>query len=432
MSTKEKWMKKTGAYPASDARDADTLAKVTSSGGQVEEKSILVHESLRGAAGVRTAGGPTPPMEVVIDPNEEIDNDILRQYEFNQLVGRGTYGVVWKARSKATRKHVAFKKLFHCWRNQTDAQRTYREIMYLHAFNGHDNAAKLREVMRSKDTKHLYLIFEYMGADLFMVARAQILQENHKQYVTYQIMKFLKYIHSSEVIHRDLKPSNITISENCHVRVGDFGMMRSVDGIGTSSDVTRQIMTDYCAPRWYRAPEMIVGAQRYGKPVDMWGLGCVVAELINGKPVAPGIGALDQLSKILAITGRPTPEDIASTDSPFAGVMMGDVRQPEPISLSEMFPKASAEALDLMRLLFQFNPKRRLTVEKALRHPYVVDFHNPDDEPLFPDGALQHAMEDNIKFKSTDYKERLFQDMKKYHKQKLTREWVMPPNFMTS
>ena len=155
-------MKKTGAYPASDARDADTLAKVRSSGGKVEEKSILVHESLRGAAGVRTAGGPTPATEVTLDPNEEIDNDVLRQYEFNQLVGRGTYGVVWKARSKASRKHVAFKKLFHCWRNQTDAQRAYREIMYLHAFNGHDNAAKLRKVMKSNDTKHIYMVFEYI------------------------------------------------------------------------------------------------------------------------------------------------------------------------------------------------------------------------------------------------------------------------------
>ena len=270
-----------------------------------------------------------------------------------------------------------------------------------------------------------------MQTDLFLLARAQVLEENHKQYVAYQIMKFLKYIHSAEVIHRDLKPSNIFINENCHVRVGDFGMMRSVSGLNDSTDVTRQILTDYVGTRWYRAPEIIVGAQQYSKPVDMWALGLVIAELILGKAVAAGNGAMDQLSKILRITGRPTVEDIQSINSPFAKTMIMDVKQPEPMSLSEMFPKASAEALDLLRLLLQFNPKRRLTVEKALRHPYVVDFHNPDDEPVFPGGALTLPCEDNVKFKSIYYKSRLFDDLKAYHKQKLTREWVMTPNFMT-
>ena len=431
-TTKESWLKQTGAYPQSDARDAETHAIVPTSSGVAEDKAIMMHESLRGAAGVRTAGGPNFQPEVNLDPNEEVDRHILQQWEFNQLLGRGAYGVVWKVRNKKTRKHEAFKKLYHCWRNQSDSQRTYREIMYLHAFKGHDNAALLKELMPSQDSKHLYLVFEYMGADLFAVAKAKILQENHKQYVVYQIMKFLKYIHSAEVIHRDLKPSNIMINENCHVRVGDFGLMRSVDGLGESTDVTRQIMTDYVATRWYRAPEMIVGAQRYSKPVDMWALGCVLAELINGKPMCPGISAMHQLSLILGVTGRPTPEDIKNIDSPFAGIMLADVKQPQPTSLSEMFPTASAEALDLLRLLLLFNPKRRLTVEQGLRHPYVVDFHNPDDEPVFPGGALQHAAEDNIKFKATEYKDRLFHDLKKYHKQKLTREWVQPPNFMTS
>lgn len=431
MTTKEKWMEKKGAYPESNARDATIMAQVKTNSGEVEEKAIMVHKSLRGAAGARTAGGNPPKPFVRIDPNEEIDNDILRQYEFNQLLGRGAYGVVWKVRSKATRKHLAFKKLYHCWRNQTDAQRTYREILYLHEFGKHDNSVMLREIHPDSSNDHLYCIFEYMQTDLFLLAKAQVLQENHKQYVAYQIMKFLKYIHSAEVIHRDLKPSNIFINENCHIRVGDFGMMRSVDGLGKTDDVTRQIMTDYIGTRWYRAPEMILGAQKYSKPVDMWSLGLIVAELILGKAVAPGISAMDQLSQILRITGRPTVEDIQSIDSPFAKTMIMDVKQPEPMSLSEMFPKASAEALDLLRLLLQFNPKRRLSVEQALRHPYVVDFHNPDDEPVFPGGALQLPCEDNIKFKSIYYKSRLFDDLKAYHKQKLTREWVMTPNFMT-
>ena len=100
MSTKEKWLKQTGAYPESNARDARILAQVKTNSGDVEEKAIMVHPSLRGAAGARTAGGQPPKPFVRIDPNEEIDNDILRQYEFNQLLGRGAYGVVWKVRAK--------------------------------------------------------------------------------------------------------------------------------------------------------------------------------------------------------------------------------------------------------------------------------------------------------------------------------------------
>ena len=146
------------------------------------------------------------------------------------------------------------------------------------------------------------------------------------------------------------------------------------------------------AAHWHalkQAPEIVLGSVLYSTAVDLWSLGCIIGEMIsNGRPLCPGTDTLDQVSRICAITGRPTEEDIEATKSPFAASMLQDVKLADPQALSEMFPEASAEALDLMRLCLQFSPTRRVEADQALRHPYVVDFHNPDDEPL--SGGIIH------------------------------------------
>jgi mitogen-activated protein kinase 15 len=129
-----------------------------------------------------------------------------------------------------------------------------------------------------------------METDLHHVIRANILQEIHKQYVVYQIIKCLKYIHSSEIIHRDLKPSNILINSECHVKVADFGLARSVAAQGEDTNIK---LTDYVATRWYRAPEILLGSTKYSKAVDMWSVGCILGELILGKPIFPGTSTLN-------------------------------------------------------------------------------------------------------------------------------------------
>ena len=124
-----------------------------------------------------------------------------------------------------------------------------------------------------------------MEADLHAVIRANILEKIHKQYVVYQILKAIKYIHSGNLIHRDLKPSNILINSECLIKIADFGLARSV---ASGRKRLLEIHTEYIATRWYRAPEIVLGSTKYQKPVDMWSVGCIIGEMIIGKPVFPG------------------------------------------------------------------------------------------------------------------------------------------------
>lgn len=365
-----------------------------------------------------------------LSPEETVPEAILRKYEFCQKLSYGAYSVVWKVREKSSRRFVALKKLYQCFRNAEDAQLTYRELMYLHEFKGHDNIVLLKDIIGDKTTNDIWLSFGYMGADLRAAIAAEVLGDTHKKYVIYQILRGLKILHTGGVIHRDIKPSNILIDENCHVRIADLASCRSLSESAVQG-VNRDMLTQYVGSRWYRSPECILGSQTYGTPVDIWGLGCVLAEMISGKPMFPGKSTLDQLRCIIQITGRPTIEDIQSTGSPIAEVIMADVIQPEPVALSELYPDASAESLDMIRMMLQYNPHRRVQVSQALRHPYVVDFHNPDDEPTHPH-IVKLPMRDHHRHSSDYSRKATWEDLKGYHVQKQEREYHMEVSFQDS
>lgn len=225
-------------------------------------------------------------------------------------VGSGAYGHVWKVRDRKTGEILALKKIFDAFQHSTDAQRTYREIMFLRMFS-HPNIIKLYHVLRAENDKDIYLVFECMEADLHNAIREGILQDLHRQYVIYQCVLALKYLHSGEVIHRDLKPSNVLLNSSCKVKLCDFGLVRSVAKEETASPV----LTEYVATRWYRAPEILLGSNEYSKSVDLWSLGCIIAEMVLNKPIFPGNSTLHQLEKILSFTGKPSNEDIDSIRS---------------------------------------------------------------------------------------------------------------------
>lgn len=196
------------------------------------------------------------------------------------------------------------------------------------------------------------------------------------------------------------------------MKVADFGLARSLD----KRPDQQPLLTDYVATRWYRAPEILLGSNNYTKGVDMWSLGCILAELLLGKPVFPGTSTLNQLDRVMEVTGRPSTEDIESINSPLAPTMLESLPPAKARRLRDMFPTASDDALDMVRNLLQFNPGRRLSAEQALRHPYVAQFHNAEDEPVCT-RRISIPIDDNQKFSIREYRNKLYSDIHRRKKE---------------
>ena len=237
---------------------------------------------------------------------EDFDEKILARYEMGDRIGKGTYGTVYKCFDKVTNSYVAIKKTYEALCNKDDSLRTLREIKLYEHFRGHPNIIKLLNVVKGENNRDVYLIFELMEANLSNVIRAKILSEQHIKYVTYQILKAMKCIHSSDIMLRDLKPSNILINSDCKLKLSDFTLAKSTN----ISDEYRQNITDYMSLRYYKAPEILLTANTYDQSVDMWTIGCLIGEIINGKVVFPGSGTVNQITLIIELIGKPTPEDI--------------------------------------------------------------------------------------------------------------------------
>ena len=143
--------------------------------------------------------------------HEKIESHIAKRFEIVKKIGSGAYGIVWKVVDKRTHRPFALKKNFDAFQNSTDAQRTYREIMFLQQFK-HPNIVELKQVIKSNQERDIYILFEFMDIDLYTLIRENMLGDQHRRYIIYQTAKAIHYLHSAELIHRDIKPSNVLVN----------------------------------------------------------------------------------------------------------------------------------------------------------------------------------------------------------------------------
>ncbi|XP_070337931.1 mitogen-activated protein kinase 15 isoform X8 [Equus asinus] len=446
---------------------------------------------------VQPRGVPGPRAPRAGMSASEVDRHVAQRYLLQRRLGKGAYGIVWKAVDRRTGEVVAIKKIFDAFRDKTDAQsstpatpwsggyvgdqhqllwissmsasflllthtrvsvsfqRTFREIMLLQEFGDHPNIIRLLDVIRAENDRDIYLVLESMDTDLnAVICKGGLLKDIHKRYIFYQLLRATKFIHSGHVIHRDQKPSNVLLDSSCLVKLCDFGLARSLSGLPEGPE--GQALTEYVATRWYRAPEVLLSASRYTPGVDMWSLGCILGEMLRGKPLFPGTSTLHQLELILETIPPPSKEDIwgwspASPPKPAEKSLHGregrlqSSLSPHPpallitspsgahsadlLALGSSYsasvltrlgsrprqtldtllpPDTPPEALDLLRRLLVFAPDKRLSAAQALRHPYVQRFHCPAREWTL-EADVRLPVQEGVQLSAPEYRNFLYQ-----------------------
>lgn len=274
-----------------------------------------------------------------------------------------------------------------------------REIKLLKCMN-HPNVIGLLEI-KAPAPNIVYLVFEYLDFDLSGMLQYPHFRPSVPQIkaIIQQILEALAYVHSKGIVHRDLKGSNVLISRSGVVKLADFGLAKAFihpDSVSPSAEIETQsrsyVMTNRVVTLWYRPPEILLGSISYGPEIDIWGAGCILLELLGGRPAFPG---QDEIGQLEAITSRlgPLPNTAYRSYSdcyPWLQ-MIGDVLQSEPHSPSsprydnflqdEFGDRLGKEGLELITAMLQMDPTKRILANAALSHPWFKTNPQPSELP---------------------------------------------------
>lgn len=287
----------------------------------------------------------------------------MEDYEKLEKIGEGTYGVVYKARNKKTGKLAALKKIRLESEEEGVPSTAVREISLLRELR-HPNIVDLEDILHQEN--RIYLVFEFMAMDLkkYMDTVQGSLRPMIVKSYTYQILQGIEFCHARRVLHRDLKPQNLLIDNKGAIKLADFGLGRAF-GIPVRA-YTHEVVT-----LWYRAPEVLLGSQRYSCPVDMWSLACIFAEMAMKRPLFYGDSEIDQLFKIFRLMGTPN-------ETVWPGVRELPDFKPtfpswSPKNLKDVVTGLSNDGCELLKSMLIYNPGDRLSARRAMSHPYFND-----------------------------------------------------------
>ncbi|KAL5998167.1 hypothetical protein ACLOJK_009105 [Asimina triloba] len=319
--------------------------------------------------------------------------------EFERLnkIDEGTYGVVYRARDKKTDKVVALKKVKMEKEKEGFPLTSLREINILLSFH-HPSIVDVKEVVVGSNLDSIFMVMEYMEHDLkaLMETMKQPFSQSEVKCLMLQLLEGVKYLHDNWVLHRDLKTSNLLLNNRGELKICDFGLARQYGS--PLKPYTHLVVT-----LWYRAPELLLGAKQYSTAIDMWSLGCIMAELLAKEPLFNGKTEFDQLDKIFRTLGTPNSK-IWPEFAELPGVKVNFVKQPYN-KLREKFPPTSfsgqptlSEAgFDLLNKLLTYDPKKRITAEAALNHEWFREVPLPKSKDFMPTFPAQHAQDRRLR-----------------------------------
>ncbi|XP_055797214.1 cyclin-dependent kinase-like 5 isoform X2 [Salvelinus fontinalis] len=299
--------------------------------------------------------------------------DVMNKFEVLGIVGEGAYGVVLKCRHKETNEIVAIKKFKDSEENEEVKETTLRELKMLRTLK-QENIVELKEAFRRRGK--LYLVFEYVEKNMLELLEELpngVPSDKVRNYI-YQLIKAIHWCHQNDIVHRDIKPENLLISSDDVLKLCDFGFARNL------SEGNDANYTEYVATRWYRSPELLLGAP-YGKSVDMWSVGCILGELSDGQPLFPGESEIDQLFTIQKVLGPlPTEQMKLFYNNPrFHGLRFPAVNHPTTLE-RKYLGFISGALLDLMktpRLVERPGPPTPTPVRSSKRKPHHTDNSAP-------------------------------------------------------
>ena len=290
---------------------------------------------------------------------------IADRYQIIQKCGEGAYGKVYLATDLKNNASVAIKKIKLGSVEEGVPISSIREMSLLKELN-HRNVVKLMDVIHLENK--IVLVFEYVNQDLKKLLKGyqgQGLETKLYKSLLYQFIKGIYYVHKLKILHRDLKSENLLVSNEGILKIADFGLAR---GFGLP---IKQFRNDVVS-LWYRAPDILLGNENYSTSVDMWSVGCIFAEMVNGSIFFQAYSEKDQIKKIFSMLGTPNVKDVPVYET-FSGWKEETWENYKPVPWKELVPRLDANGIDLLKKLLCYDPEKRISAADALEHPFFKD-----------------------------------------------------------
>lgn len=317
------------------------------------------------------------PLTANLKREDSAGSRSVDSYEQLNLIGEGTYGIVYRAKNVKTGEIVALKKIRMEREKSGLPICSVREIRLLQDLR-HKNIVELIEVVVGEELESMYLVMQYCEQDLASLVdnMKQPFNEPQVKCIMLQLLQGLNYLHEHYIVHRDLKVANLLMTDEGCLKIADFGLARTFE-------VPTQAMTPTVVTLWYRPPELLFGIKQQTTAIDMWSAGCIFGELLLNKPLLPGQSELNQIDHIVNLLGEPS-ETIWPGFSKLPLARKISLKHQPYNNLKQKFHWLSDIGIQLLNDLFTYDPKRRITAYRGLKSAYFREKPLPLEPKMMP------------------------------------------------